>query len=67
MKNYVDIKELIIMYLVLFSFEGDKQTYDRLYLEKKNSFTAISFLENYGSRGWNQAPFNTNCTYGRYS
>lgn len=38
------------------NFEGDKQPMIDYIWDNKESFTAISFLENIGSRGWNQAP-----------
>jgi intein/homing endonuclease len=38
------------------NFEGDKQPMIDYIWDNKDKFTAISFLENYGSRGWNQAP-----------
>lgn len=37
-------------------FEGDKTPMIDYIWEHKESFTAISFLENFGSRSWNQAP-----------
>lgn len=38
------------------NFEGDKQPMVDYIWDNKENFTAISFLENIGSRGWNQAP-----------
>lgn len=38
------------------NFEGDKQPMIDYIWDNKSSFTAISFLQNLGSRGWNQAP-----------
>jgi ribonucleoside-triphosphate reductase len=38
------------------NFEGDKTDMIEYIWENKQDFTAISFLSNYGSRGWNQAP-----------
>lgn len=37
-------------------FDEDKQPMIDYIWENKDSFTAISFLGNFGSRGWNQAP-----------
>lgn len=37
-------------------FDGDKQPMIDYIWENKQSFTAISFLGNFGSRSWNQAP-----------
>jgi ribonucleoside-diphosphate reductase alpha chain len=38
------------------NFEGDKTEMINFIWENKEDFTAISFLQNTGSRGWNQAP-----------
>lgn len=37
-------------------FDNDKKEMTEYIWENKDSFTAVSFLQNNGSRGWNQAP-----------